>query len=82
MIVTHDLRTSSIAMRALTALALFAASATSALAARACTSTHADDAETEGCFGWCSFAAAEEHCSWCRCRGDTESTAFYCKQKV
>ena len=52
-------------MRALTALALFAASATSALAARACTSTHADDAETEGCFGWCSFAAAEEH--WATC---------------
>ena len=33
------------------------------------TPTHEGDSQTAGCFGWCSPAFADEHCSWCKCSG-------------
>lgn len=32
-------------------------------------SSHPDDSSTAACFGWCSPPFADEHCTWCRCRG-------------
>ena len=35
----------------------------------ACFSTHEGDVGQAMCSGWCDVARAEEHCSWCKCRG-------------
>ena len=37
-------------------------------AGTACTSTKADDATHEGCFGWCEESQASAHCEYCKCQ--------------
>ena len=46
-----------------------AAAITAGTSSASCTTEHEDDAKTASCFGWCSPAFAESHCSQCKCRG-------------
>ena len=34
-----------------------------ASAGAACSSSHADDSTSEGCFGWCTAAYRDDHCT-------------------
>ena len=53
---------------ALLLLVHFAEAADSPSAA-VCSSEHASDSSTAGCFGWCSPAYQADHCTYCKCKG-------------